>query len=149
MKVGEACNREVVVIDRQATIIEAAKLMRSYHVGDVVVVDHRPIGKIPVGILTDRDIVVQLIAEEVAFQSVSIEDCMTFDLLQAKENDDLNAVLERMRAKGVRRVPVVSDNGVLQGILTFDDMIELLAEQVADLVTLMQASRRREKQIHP
>ncbi len=149
MKVGEACNREVVVIDRQATIVEAARLMRSYHVGDVVVVEHRPIGKIPVGILTDRDIVVQLIAEEVACQSVSIEDCMTFDLLQSRENDDLSEVLERMRAKGVRRIPVVSDNGVLQGILTFDDMIELLAEQVSDLVTLMQASRRREKQIHP
>jgi CBS domain-containing protein len=147
MKVGEACNREVVIIDRKATIVDAAKLMRSYHVGDVVAVEERPVGKIPVGIITDRDIVVELIANEVDFQSVSIEDCMTFELLQAKEDDDLRDVLERMRAKGVRRIPVVSGNGVLQGILTFDDMVELIAEQVSDLVTLMQTGQRHEKQI--
>lgn len=149
MKVGEACNREVVIIDRKTTIIEAAKLMRTYHVGDVVVVEQRPVGGIPVGILTDRDIVIELIAKEVDFQSISIEDCMTFNLLQAREDDDLREVLEWMRSKGVRRIPVVSGNGVLQGILTFDDMVELIAEQVSDLVTLMRAGQRHEKEVRP
>ncbi|MEJ2689391.1 MAG: CBS domain-containing protein [Deltaproteobacteria bacterium] len=149
MKVGEACNREVVIIDRKARIVDAARLMRTYHIGDVVVVEERPIGKIPVGIITDRDIIVELIAKEVDFQSVSIEDCMTFELLQAREDDDLRDALERMRAKGVRRIPVVSGNGVLQGILTFDDMIELIAEQVSDLVALMQTGQQHEKQTRP
>ena len=149
MKVGEACNREVVIVDRKATIADAAKLMRTCHVGDLVVVEARPIGRIPVGILTDRDIVVELIAKEVDFQSVSIEDCMTFNLLQAREEDDLQEILERMRARGVRRIPVVSDNGVLQGILTLDDIIEVIGEQVSNLVTLMKIGQQHEKQIRP
>ena len=149
MKVGEACNREVVIIDRKETIVEAARLMRTQHVGDVVVVEQRPVGNIPVGILTDRDIVVELIAEEVDFLSLGIEDCMAFDLLQAREDEDLLEVLERMRSKGVRRIPVVSGNGALQGILTFDDMVELIAEQVHDLVSLMRTEQQREKQVRP
>lgn len=149
MKVGEACNREVVIIDRKETIVEAARLMRTHHVGDVVVVEQRPVGNIPVGILTDRDIVVELIAEEVDFLTLGIEDCMAFDLLQAREDEDLLEVLERMRSKGVRRIPVVSGNGALQGILTFDDMVELIAEQVHDLVSLMRTEQQREKQVRP
>ena len=149
MRVGEACNREVVIIDRKETIVEAARLMRAHHVGDVVVVEQRPIGKMPVGILTDRDIVVELLAQEVDFRSLSIEDCMSFDLLQAREDEDLLEVLERMRGKGVRRIPVVSSNGALQGILTFDDIIELLAEQVHNLVSLMHTGQQHEKQGRP
>ena len=149
MKVGEACNREVVIIDRQATIAEAARLMRAHHVGDVVVVDERPLGKIPVGILTDRDIVVQLIAEEVDFASVGIQDCMAFELLQAREDEDLVEIVERMRSRGVRRILVVSTNGVLQGILTLDDLIELLAEQIQGMVALIRAEQQHEEQIRP
>lgn len=137
MRVGEVCNREVVVTSKSATLLETAKLMRSQHVGDVVVVEELPDGVHPVGILTDRDIVVELIAEEVPLDAVTAGDVMSFELVTASEADDLLDTVKRMRNKGIRRLPVVGGNGVLVGILTVDDLIDLVAEQLTDLVRLI------------
>jgi CBS domain-containing protein len=145
MRVGEVCNREVVVTDRNATLVETARLMRSQHVGDVVVVEQRPDGVHPVGILTDRDIVVELIAEEVALDAVSVGDVMSFELVTASEADDLFDTIKRMRNKGIRRLPVVAGSGVLVGILTVDDLIDMVAEQLTDLVKLITHERNQER----
>jgi CBS domain-containing protein len=145
MRVGDVCNREVVISDRNATLLETAKLMRSQHVGDVVVVEERGEGRFPVGILTDRDIVVELIAEEVDLSVLLVGDCMTFELVTAAENDDLFDTIKRMRNKGIRRLPVVAGNGALVGILTVDDIIDLVAEQLTDLVKLITHERNQER----
>jgi CBS domain-containing protein len=145
MRVGEVCNREVVVTSKSATLVETAKLMRSQHVGDVVVVEELPDGVHPVGILTDRDIVVELIAEEVALDAVSVGDVMSFELVTASEADDLFDTIKRMRNKGIRRLPVVAGNGVLVGILTVDDLVDLVAEQLTDLVSLITHERNQER----
>ncbi len=146
MRVGEVCNREVVVIDRSATLLEAARLMRSQHVGDLVVVDEQDGNRIPVGILTDRDMVIALIAEEVPLNSVSVGDVMSFELVIARESDGWFETVERMRDRGIRRLPVVAENGSLVGILTVDDMLDLLAEQLSALVRLVASERRHEEQ---
>jgi len=146
MRVGEVCNREVVVVEPNATLLEAAKLMRSQHVGDVVVVEERDGHRIPVGILTDRDMVVALIAEEVALNAVSVGDVMSFELVIARESDSLYDTIEHMREKGVRRMPVVAENGSLVGILTVDDVLDLLSEQLSALVRLVASERRHEEQ---
>lgn len=146
MRVGEVCNREVVVIDRNATLLEAAKLMRSQHVGDVVVTDEQDGNQIPVGILTDRDMVIALIAEEVPLNAVSVGDVMSFELIIARESDGWFETIERMRDRGIRRLPVVAENGSLVGILTVDDMLDLLAEQLSALVRLVASERRHEEQ---
>lgn len=146
MRVGEVCNREVVVIDRNATLLEAAKLMRSEHVGDVVVTDEQDGNQIPVGILTDRDMVIALIAEEVPLNAVSVGDVMSFELIIARESDGWFETIERMRDRGIRRLPVVAENGSLVGILTVDDMLDLLAEQLSALVRLVASERRHEEQ---
>ncbi|MFO7983499.1 MAG: CBS domain-containing protein [Desulfuromonadales bacterium] len=143
---GEFCNREVVVGDRDMTILEAAKLMRQYHVGDVVVTEPRGTGQIPVGILTDRDIVVELIAEEIDLSRISVGDAMSFDPLIVKEADDLLQTVKNMRTRGVRRVPVASSEGTLAGILTLDDVLEVLAEQISDLVRLVGNEQFRERE---
>ena len=144
MTVGELCNRTVVVLDREASILEAARLMRRHHVGDVVVVDKRGKVPVPVGILTDRDIVVELVAEEVELARISVGDAMSFDLVTALENDELLATVQRMREHGIRRLPVLDDSGALAGILTLDDVLELIAEQLADLVRLVGNEEQRE-----
>lgn len=146
MRVGEICNREVVVIDREATLLEAAKLMRGQHVGTVIVVEMQDGNTIPVGILTDRDIVIALIAEEVPLSAVSVGDVMSFELIIARESDDLFATVEHMRDRGIRRLPVVAENGSLVGILAVDDVLDLLAEQLNALVRLVACERRREEQ---
>jgi CBS domain-containing protein len=146
MKVGEVCNREVVVVNRDQSILDAAKLMRSFHVGDVVVVQDAGSVRTPVGILTDRDIVVKLLAREIDLAAVSIGDAMSFDLVTAGEEDSVIDAIEKMRNQGVRRIPVVSSQGGLEGILSLDDCLELVAEQVDDLVQLIKTEQRRENQ---
>ncbi|APG28250.1 histidine kinase [Syntrophotalea acetylenivorans] len=146
MRVGEVCNREVVVIGREATLLEAAKLMRSQHVGNVVVVEEQDGNPIPVGILTDRDMVIALIAEGVPLNAVSVGDVMSFELIIARESDSLFATVEHMRDRGIRRLPVVAENGSLVGILAVDDVLDLLAEQLTALVKLVACERRHEEQ---
>lgn len=149
MLVGEFCNREVVIVDRETTILEAAKLMRSEHVGDLVVIDNRSGQQIPVGILTDRDIVVELLAEEVELDKVSVGDAMSYELFNVTEQDGLQETIEKMRAHGVRRLPVVNANAELIGIVTVDDLIELISEELTGLVQLVSNEQLRERQRRP
>ncbi len=145
MSVGEICNREVVICQSDESIQDAAKLMRDQHVGDVIIVENRENGPVPVGILTDRDIVVELIAEAVDPTSVTIADVMSGDLMTAREDENILATMERMRDKGVRRIPVVNRHGGLEGIFAVDDLIELIAEQLSDLVRLFGRELKHER----
>lgn len=145
MRVGEVCNREVVMVGRGATLLEAAKLMRNQHVGTVVVVEEQNGNPIPVGILTDRDMVIALIAEEVPLNAVSVGDVTSVELIIARESDGLFETVEHMRDRGIRRLPVVAENGSLVGIIAVDDVLELLAEQLTALVKLVDCERRHEE----
>jgi CBS domain-containing protein len=145
MTVGEICNREVTIIDQDGSIQEAVRLMREHHVGDVVVVEERGGERYPVGILTDRDIVVEILAEGVDMDAVAIKDVMSYQLLETRERDDVADALKLMRSKGVRRLPVVNDQGVLVGILSVDDVIDALAEELMDLATLIRREQLKEQ----
>jgi CBS domain-containing protein len=146
MSIGKVCNREVVVIERRESILDAAKLMREHHVGNVVVVEDRDGTRIPVGILSDRDLVVEVLAQALSPDAVDVGDLMSTDLLTARENDELLDTIKRMTARGVRRVLVLDDSGALVGILALDDLIELIAEQLADLVGLLGTELRHEQE---
>jgi len=145
MTIGELCNREVVVAERTETAVEAAKLMRRYHVGDLVVVEERGGKRVPLGIVTDRDLVVEVLAEEVAPEQVTVGDVMSAELITVFEHQDAADAMERMRSGGVRRIPVVDDQGVLQGIITADDLVDLFAEQMQELAKLIRRERQREQ----
>jgi CBS domain-containing protein len=146
MRVGEFCSREVVIVDREETIVEAARLMREKHVGDVVVVEERAGERFPVGIMTDRDIVVQLVAAGIALDAVSIGDAMSFELVTAREEDGLLDTIRQMQSTGVRRLPVVDGRGALVGILSIDDLLELISEQLSGLVTVITREQERERE---
>lgn len=145
MAIGEFCNREVIISNRDDTVLEAAKLMREFHVGDVVVVEQRGKERVPVGILTDRDIVVEIVSQEVDAASILVGDAMSSELLTVNENEQLTDLVQKMYGKAVRRVPVVNANGALVGIVTTDDVIDLIAEQLNSLVGLVQREQHREK----
>ena len=130
MSIGEFCTREVVIAERDTGIVELAKLMRTHHVGDVVVVEKQGDLLLPVGIVTDRDIAVELVAAEVDLDSVTTGDVMSPELITARENEGIWDTLQLMRRKGVRRLPVVNEEGGLEGILSVDDLIDLLAEEL-------------------
>jgi CBS domain-containing protein len=149
MHVGEFCNREVVVIEEESSITEAAVVMRENHVGDVVIVQTQYGKKVPVGILTDRDIALEIVALGADPEAVRVGDAMSFDLTTVNEDDDLLHVIEVMRDKGIRRVPVVDVDEALVGIMTVDDIIDLLSEVLIDLTHLVDRQKRREAKTRP
>ena len=149
MRVGEFCNRDVVIVRKDAQVLEAAQLMRSHHVGDLVVIEERAGRRVPVGIITDRDIVVEVVAKNVALDAVSIGDVMSFELTTASEDDDIFDTVKLMRTRGVRRVPVVDNQGALTGILAIDDLLGLLEELVGDVTGVIVREQAREQKVRP
>lgn len=144
MPIGEVCNREVVVVQPDDTTLEAARLMRQHHVGDVVVVEDRGDVRAPVGIVTDRDLVVEIVAPELNQTAITVGDIMVPGLATVKENTGVFEAIQYMRTKGVRRLPVVDDNGGLVGILALDDLLELLAEELSALAKLVAREQKKE-----
>ncbi len=144
MPVSEICSREVVIVQRSNTILEAAQLMRQHHVGDVVVVEDRGGVRVPVGIVTDRDLVVEIMAPAIDQRVFTVGDIMAAELVSVNEDAGMFETIEFMRAKGVRRVPVVDKGGGLVGILTLDDLLELLAEELLALAKLVRHEQKRE-----
>lgn len=147
MSVGQICNRDTVIVRKEDAIVTAAKLMREQHVGSVVVVEDIAGGVKPVGILTDRDLTVEILAAKLDPNAVTVGDIMSFDLTLAQEQDGLWDTLQRMRAHGVRRLPVVDAQGLLVGILSSDDLLELLAGEFGQLVKIITKEREREQAV--
>ncbi len=144
MSIGEVCNREVVVVRPDTTVAEAASLMRQHHVGDLVVL--RPDGgkSEPIGIITDRDLVVEVIAEGLDPATLTVGEIMAPELAKVREDTDVAEVVRYMRDRGVRRMPVVDRYGGLAGLVTLDDLLELLSEELGELSRLTQLEQKRE-----
>ena len=149
MKAGDLCNREVVFAYRDTRLVEAAQLMREHHVGSLVVVAEHGSQRVPVGLLTDRDIVVAVVAQELDVRSLMVGDAMSGDLLMVREQDELVDCLRLMREKGVRRIPVVSGTGALAGLLTLDDLIDVAAEELGSFARTIGRERSREASAYP
>ena len=130
MPIGDICNRDVAFAARDTTAQAAAKLMRRYHVGSLVVIDDSNGRRQPVGIITDRDIVLEIYALDLDPNVITIGDVMTQKLITVPETFGVMETTQLMRAKGVRRVPVVDGEGNLTGIVTVDDLLQVLAEEL-------------------
>ena len=145
MNAGELCNRHVITATRETNVSEAAQLMRDKHVGSLIIVAEQDNHMEPVGILTDRDIVIEVLAEKVDPEAVTVGDIMTSAVLKVCEQDSILETARRMRARGVRRVPVVSNQCELVGVLAMDDILELLSEELSLLVKV--TAREAEQEI--
>jgi CBS domain-containing protein len=149
MRIGEICIRDVVCADRNTPVQEAAQLMRSHHVGNVVVVDNRAGGRIPVGIVTDRDIAVGVVAPGFDAPQLTVEDIMGPELVTASEAQGAFETAEQMARSGVRRLPVVDQQGLLVGIITVDDLLEFLTMHLSELSKAIARERRKEIEARP
>lgn len=146
MRTGECCNTSVVVAQRSTSIVEAAQLMREFHVGALVVVDPDGGTARPVGMVTDRDLVIEILAEEAPASGITVGDIMSSDLVTAGWDNELLDTLDRMRSEGVRRIPVVGATGALMGLLAVDDVLDLLAEAVGRVPQLVRHQQNIEAQ---
>lgn len=143
MTVSAVCNFNVATIERDASVAEAAARMRTQHVGDLIVVEERTGVRVPVGILTDRDIVIAVVAKDVSASSVTVRDAMSAAPLTVHKDNGVEHALREMQRAGVRRAPVVDASGVLVGVLSIDDVIAHLAVQlghIADIIRVAQES---------
>lgn len=123
MRVDSFCNRDPVTVRRDAGIREAARSMRTHHVGALVVVDD---GR-PAGIVTDRDLVVEVLAGDRPDDTLTIGDVMTREVGTVGEDEGLSEALVTMAELGARRLPVIDGRGRLTGMLSLDDIIECFA----------------------
>lgn len=149
MKVGNYCKRTVVCIDGGTDIVAAAKLMRERHVGFLVVTQEGDEIRRPVGVLTDRDVVLQVTAREVDPHSVRTEDVMARKPLIANEDDELSEVLQAMQLAGIRRVPVIDARSALSGIFAIDDAIELITGLLCNISGSIKSEQRQEWRTRP
>lgn len=147
MAIGEIFSREVVFVRRDENTRIAAELMRQHHVGSLVVVDDRETGRAPAGIITDRDIVVAVVALGLDPESIRAEDVMSRELVTVGENASVAETAELMSMKGIRRLPVTDGRGALVGIVAADDLLSLLSEEMSALVTMVSREHKREAEI--
>ena len=143
MPVSEICNREVIVVQRNDTALEAAKLMCQHHVGDVLVVEDRNGIRIPVGIVTDRDLIMEIMAPELDGPVIIVGDIMAQELVTVKGSTG-NSRRQYMRQEAVRRLPIFNEGGGLIGILTLDDLLEFLSEELLEIDKLVRNEQQKE-----
>ena len=134
MRIGELCTRSVVTCPRDANGLEIAQKMRAHHVGDVVVIDASGPLTRPIGVITDRDLVVEVMAQAVDPRSLRADDLIVDDVATACESELVHDAIWHMRRRGLRRLPIVDSAGQLVGILTADDVARFLAEHLVDLI---------------
>lgn len=125
----DVVNRQVVCVEPDTKVAEVARIMSERNVGSVLVCDENK----PKGILTDRDIVIRCIAQNVDVNDCTVEQVVSEPIEAVKETDGIYDVIRKMKNQGVRRVPVVDKKGDVIGIISFDDLIVLLGKEMADL----------------
>lgn len=149
MAIGEYCKRDVVLAAPTESILTAARRMNEHHVGDLVLAE--PVGDEryrPVGIVTDRDIVLKLVANnETALEHLQVGDIQLRGLITARENEEVFEVIGRMRHFSIRRMPVVDDEGLLVGIISADNLLGILADNLRALSQLVSYQNLREEEL--
>ena len=144
MKLKELCTPDVASCTAEISALHAARLMRDHHVGDLVILDENSEDGTPIGIVTDRDIVVEVLARDRDPAKVTLRDIMRVPLVIARASEEVEQALERMRTHGVRRVPMLDDDGKLAGIVSLDDLLRRLAADAAALAEVIAREQDRE-----
>lgn len=146
---GDICKRKVSVAYQHTSVVAAAQLMREDHVGSLVVVEDANGSRQVRGLITDRDIVMSVVAMGLDPEPLCLEDVMSDRLVTANEDDPLPVLMRSMREHGVRRVPVVGPRDELMGIVTMDDVLKILAQEMNLLVASIDTSIKHERVRRP
>jgi CBS domain-containing protein len=144
LSAGDLCNRIVTFATREMTVERAAQLMREHHVGCLVVADDTPQGRLVVGVLTDRDIVTAVVAMSLDPAALRVEDVMSVDVTTARAEDSMEDLVGTMHREGVRRLPVTTPEGCPIGLVTLDDLLRVMAEQLRSMGRAIEIEQLRE-----
>jgi CBS domain-containing protein len=149
MSVNTICNHNVATIRRGQSVLDAATRMRQEHVGDLIVAEVRDGHNVPVGILTDRDIVISIIARQARPEDITVGDAMSEKLLAISKDSGIESALREMRRHGVRRAPVIGAHGELIGVLSIDDVIDHIAVQLGHIADVIRLGQEAEVRARP
>jgi len=145
MKIGDVCRRGAISIANTEGVADAARVMREHHVGFLIVYQSGDELRRPIGVVTDRDLVVGVMAKQVDPETLKVDDVMTRQPLVANEAEDLSDLLQAMRMAGVRRVPVVDVRGALSGIIAIDDVFDVITSFMCDITGSIKHQQRMER----
>ena len=145
MLLKDVCTPDVVCCEPQTLARDAARLMRNHHVGDLVVVNEVNGERLPLGVVTDRDLAIEVLGNGRDPAATSVADLVRQPVVIAKEDEDCSQVLERMRQNGVRRIPVVDRRGATVGIITLDDLLRVFINDANTLLKVMDIGENRER----
>jgi len=137
MPIQDLARHDVITTAPDTPVADVARMMDEETIGSVVITE----GDEPVGIITDRDLAIRVVGESADPADHTAEDVMSTDLHTVTPDTGFYQAAEQMRASGIRRLPVCDDDGKLVGIITSDDLNELLADEHQELSTVLQAQR--------
>jgi CBS domain-containing protein len=147
MPISECCNSQVVSCDAETALPDVAALMRKHHVGDVVVAEMRDDKRVAIGIVTDRDIVIETMALGLDAKLFTAGDIMMSPPVTASLGAGFVETLRLMRQHGIRRLPVVDESGALAGIVTADDIVRMLSLELSLLTGAIASEQRQERRL--
>jgi CBS domain-containing protein len=133
MSLKPLMTKEITSLPSTATVLDAAKYMTDMNVGSVIVVDNDK----PSGILTDRDIVTRVLSQEKDPKTTKIRDIMTSPAVTISEDRDIIDVTRLMAERGIRRFPVVDANGKIIGVITLDDVLVFLGQEMQNIAAAL------------
>ena len=135
---NEVINKNVVTISPSSPLSEAAYMMMNEDVGALVVIDGE---SMPVGIITDRDLVVSAMAERQNPDEVTVEEVMTKELIMIDEDADIFEMLRILSENSIRRLPVTRGTK-LKGIVSVDDLIVIVATELVNLAMALSSKSK-------
>lgn len=137
MTVGEICTRRVRVVEPNRPLAEAAREMCTHHIGALIVVEPGDEKRLPIGILTDRDILLGQLARSADLFCLTVGDVMTRNPLAVTADMSTFSAIQALNAISVRRAPVLDGVGALVGIVTLDDLLPVICARVAAVGSLL------------
>ncbi len=137
---------ETCTVDESAA--DLAIRMLHDHVGCLIVIEYRKGEAVPIGIVTDRDLAISVMAAKLDPESVTAGQIMSHGLVVISESDDASVALDEMRRSGIRRLPVVDDSGKLTGVVALDDVMEYLASMLVDVSRIGRVQQIEEQRTH-
>jgi len=147
MLLKDICTLDAVCCNPNTTVLAAARLMRERHAGDVIVVDDPQGGQTPIGVVTDRDIVVEVLGKELDPAKITVREIMRTPVVVAGTSEDASQAIERMKLHGVRRLPLVDERLKLAGVICLDDLLGRLAGDAAALAEIVSREQARERRM--
>lgn len=146
MSIKSVCKTEVATIDKSATLKAVSEMMQKHHVGSLIVTEGFNGKKIPTGIITDRDIALAL-GSTPKPQDIRVEQIMQSQPISVKANEGIFETIVKMRKHGIKRLPVVTEDGSLYGVISADDLLTLMGEEINNLAKIPETQVSHEQGI--